>query len=167
MSAPFVFPSDVQVLGTLTAFQINVPLGAIVDSMISGSANIAATKVQKQFQENYTNADSATTAVSETRVIHAVRGATGTLVEFAAGAVVPLVGADTCTLDLLKNGTTMLAAPISLLNTDTARLIKFAGLASNTLVAGDVLEVRVSPTHTSGTLPKGVFARVTVREDAP
>jgi hypothetical protein len=144
-----------------------VPIGALTDAMVSASANIAATKLQKQFQENYSNTDSATSALSEQRVLHVLRGSTGTLVEFAAGAVVVLTGADTCTVDLLLNGTSMLTSAIALASADTVRALKFATLASTGLTAGSCLEVKVTVNHGSGTLPKGVFARLTVLENAP
>jgi hypothetical protein len=167
VSTPIVLPTDLQVLGTITANFLNVPLGAITDTMVAASANIAATKLQKQFQENYSNTDSATAAVSEQRVAHTVRGSTGTVVEFAAGAVVVLVAPATCTVDLLKNGASILTAAIALAAGDTPRVLKFGTLSSSAVVAGDVLEVKVTATAGGGTLPKGVYARLTLTENAP
>jgi hypothetical protein len=156
-----------QVLGTLTANLLNVPLGAITDTMVSASADIAATKLQKQFQENYSNTDSATSAISEQRVLHTVRGSTGTVNEIAAGAVAVLVAPATCTIDLLKNGASILTSTIALAAGDTPRVVKFGTLSSSAVVAGDVLEIKVTATAGGGTLPKGVYARLTVTENAP
>jgi hypothetical protein len=167
VSTPIVLPTDLQILGTLTANLLNVPLGSITDTQVIASANIAATKLQKQFQENYSNTDSATSAASEQRVLHTVKGSTGTVNEFAAGAVVVLVAPATCTIDLLKNGSSILTAAVALAAGDTPRVVKFGTFSSTSVVAGDVLEVKVTATAGGGTLPKGVFVRLTVTENAP
>jgi hypothetical protein len=166
MVAPIVLYSDVQVLGTITGNAITVPSGTITNAMVNAAANIGASKMQHEFLATYAQ-ESATNAVSEQRVVHAAKGATATITQFGAGAVVLLTGADTCTVDLLKNGASILTAVISLLSSDTIRVIKFATLSSTSLVVGDVLEVKTVVSHTSGTLPKGVFARALVVEDSP
>jgi|GEM_PF-1766642 hypothetical protein len=165
MSVPIVLPTDTQVLGTLTATQLNVPLGAITDTMVAASANIAATKLQQEYHPTW-GQESSTTAFSETHVFHVVRGSTGTIIEFAAGSVVPAVGSDTCNVDVTKNGS-FISGSIVLNSSDTARTLKFATLTITSLAAGDVLEIKITPVHTTGTLPKGVFARLTVRENSP
>jgi hypothetical protein len=67
------------------------------------------------------------------------------------------------TVDLRKNGTTVLSAVITLNNANTARVAVAGALSVTTLVAGDVLEV-VTATAGGGTLATGVFAIVTVNE---
>jgi hypothetical protein len=47
--------------------------------------------------------------------VHRARNV-GTVVAFVAGAVVPNVGAATVTVNLLKNGTTVLSAVVTLNN---------------------------------------------------
>jgi hypothetical protein len=77
-----------------------------------------------------------------------------------------LTGNDTCTVDLLKNGTTILSSTIGLASSDTARVAKTGTISNASLVAGDCLEVKVIATHNAGTLPQGVFAEIILNEDA-
>jgi hypothetical protein len=158
-------PTDLFVAGNIAGKSMTIPAGAVNDAAVQASAGIQATKLQHQYQPAYAQA-SATAATSESRVIYAVQGATATVVGFAAGAVTPAVGADTCSVDLKKNGTSILSAPVSLTNAQTARQLVTGALSSNSAVAGDVFEVAVTPNHSSGTLPAGVFARLTIHEDA-
>jgi len=165
-----VFPAntDLLVQGTINATTNKPSAGAVADASVAAYAGtgtgISASKLQQRFDSHYAQ-ESATNAASEARVAHVVRGANGTIQDFYAGAVVLLTGADTCTVDLKKNGSSILTAAISLLSSDTVRVAKAGSLSSASVVAGDVLEVVVTATHSSGTLPKGVFARVSVTED--
>jgi hypothetical protein len=163
--AQTVIPTDLYVAGGLSAKSFTPPAGSITDAAVQTAAGIQASKLDHQYQPIYQQ-ESSTNAVSERRVVHAVKGATATVVAFDAGAVVPLTGNDTCTIDLWKNGASILTAPIALANTDTARQIKNGSLSSTSAVAGDVFEVRVVYTHNTGTAPQGVFARLTLQEDA-
>lgn len=161
-----VVQSDLYVNGNLSSSTFTAPAASITDSMIQGAAGIQASKLQHQYEKPYSNGDAAATAVSEQRVLHVVRGATATVIEFGAGAIVPLVAPDTCTVDILKNGTSILSAAIALAAGDLARQFKTGSLSGTSAVAGDVFEVKVTATHSSGTLPKGVFAQLKIREDA-
>lgn len=163
--AQSVITSDLYVSGNLNAKSMTLPAGTVDDNAVEGAAGIQASKLQHQYEPVYQQ-ESATSAVSEQRVVHVVKGATATLLSFDAGAVVLLTGADTCTVDLLKNGVSILTAAISLSSGDTAYGLDSGALSSTTAVTGDVFEVKVTATHSSGTLPKGVFARLALREDA-
>jgi len=158
--------SDFYVAGNLSAKSFTPPVGSIGDAAVLGAAGVQASKLQHQYEPVYQQA-SGVNAVTETRTLHVVKGGTATVVDFAAGAVTPLTGNDTCTVDLKKNGTSILTSAISLASTDTARTLKSAaGYTSTALVAGDWLEVVVTVTHNTGTQPQGVAARLTLREDA-
>ncbi len=158
---------DVYVTGSLNAGSNRPSAGSVADAQVAAFAGtttgIQADKLQHRAQKEYAD-ESATLATSQARVIHVVRGIAGTVKDFYAGAVVPLVAPATTTVDLLKNGTTMLTAPISLAAADLAYAVKIGTLASTALVAGDVLEVRIV-VGGAGTKPKGVIARLTLNED--
>jgi hypothetical protein len=160
-----IIPTDVYAAGNLSAKSFTPPAGCILDSSIAGLAGVQASKLQHQYEKTYQQ-ESATNAVTESRVVHVVQGATATLLAFEAGAIVPETGNDTCTIDCLKNGTSILSAAISLTNTDTARQLHTGALTTTTAVAGDVFEVHIVATHNTGTLAKGVFAQLQLREDA-
>jgi hypothetical protein len=146
------------VYGTITP-------GSVVDADLSASANLSATKMQHQYCPLFAQANSA--AASDTgRVIHVVKGATGTMVAFRAGSIVAATGNATVTIDLKKNGTTMLTAVITLDNANTAYIAEDAALSVTALAAGDVLTLVIVATVGTGVLPTGLFAEAILREDA-
>lgn len=104
-----------------------------------------------------------TAATSETRIIHVARGA-GTILSFNTGSIAAAVGNSTLTVDLKKNGASVLTGVVTLDNANTARVVETGTLSVTTLAAGDVLEVVTVATVGSGTLPTGVFASVNVSE---
>src|SRR4051812_30646721 len=103
--------------------QLPIPANSVGDAQVAtppaAGQGVAANKVIHQHEITYAQ-ESATNAASEKKTIHVCRNA-GTLLDFRAGAVVLLTGADTCTVDLLKNGVSVLTAVISLAAGDTIR----------------------------------------------
>lgn len=158
--------SDVYVAGTLSAKALAVSAGAVADAQVAAAAGIQATKCQQQHQPWYSQ-EGGTNAAAERRVVHVVKGATATLVEMVVGAVVAATGNATATIDLKKNGTTILTGTISLTSATAAyATVQPAGYTSTSLVAGDVFEVHVTAVNAgTGTLAKGLFARLVIRED--
>lgn len=144
---------------------LDIPASSVTDAAVHPTAAISAAKLQHQFEPVYAQA-SATTAFTESRVLHVVRGATATVEAFHAGSVVACLGAATITVDLKKNGASVLSAPIVLDNANVARVLEAATIASPNLVAGDVLECIITATAGGGTLGTGFFARAIVREAA-
>jgi hypothetical protein len=157
------FPGDIYVAGNISSKTLSVPAGAVTDAAIQAGAGIAATKLQQQHRLDYSQPN--TTATSETRIIYACRGASGTIIDFRAGSIGVAVGAATVTVDLRKNGTTVLTGVITLDTGNVARVAEVGTLSVTTLVAGDVLEVVLTATAGGGTLPTGVFVSATVHED--
>lgn len=144
--------------------QPTFPDGGVTNAKVSASAAISASKLQHQHRVKFDQPN--TSATSETRVIYRCYGATGTIKEFAAGSIAIAAGAATVTLDLKKNGTSVLSGVITLDTGNTARVAELASLSGTSLAAGDVLEVVTVATAGGGTLPTGVFASLTVEEDA-
>lgn len=143
---------------------VTLPASCVGNTNVSASAAIAHTKLQHQHRARYSQPN--TTATTETKVIYVCYGATGTILDFRAGSIVACAGAATITLDLKKNGTTVLSGVITLDNANTARVVEAGTLSVTTLVVGDVLEVVATATAGGGTLGTGLFASVTVAEDA-
>jgi len=156
---------DIHVEGSLTATTLGIPSGTVVNDDVAAAAAIAASKLQHQYEKVYSQ-ESATSAADEARVAHVVQGATGTIEGFEAGSVVAAVGDDTCDVDLLKNGTTVLNAAITLDSTNVAYTVEAGTVGTSAVVDGDVLEIKIDATHNTGTLAKGIFACVKIREDA-
>lgn len=159
--------------GSLRAATLYPPDGCIADAHVSSAAAIDATKLEHQHNIAYGQANAA--AVDETRVIYVCRGAAGTVMAVKAGSIAAAVGDASCTVDVKKNGTTILDAPITL-DSSNAAYTPEAGVVSVTaLVAGDVLTVVIDgtlnpdgTTTTTGAeaLPTGVYVQVVVHEDA-
>ena len=144
------------VYGTLTP-------GSIMDADLSAGANLDPLKMRHQYAPTYGQPLSA--ATSETRVLHVVKGATGSIVAFRAGSVTIAAGAATVTVDLKKNGTTCLQAVITLDSANVAYTLEEAVLTVTALAAGDVLTITTVATAGGGTLPTGFFCEAVVRED--
>ena len=143
---------------------VTLPSGAIGNSQIASSAAIDATKLQHQHARGLAQAHG-TAAAAERRAIHRAKGA-GTLTEFKAGPTVAAVGDSTVTVDLRKNGTTVLSGTISITSATAAFASVTGSISSASYAAGDVFEVVITVSAGTGTLPQGVYAQATFREDA-
>ena len=154
---------NLYVQGSFSCTTFTPPASCITNAAIIAAAGIDATKVVHQHVKSYEQ-ESATTDVSESRTVH-IAYAAGTIVDFRAGNVVAHVGAATTTFDLLKNGTTVLTGVISTSSANAAYALVAGTISSAAYVAGDVLEVRTVATAGGGTLAKGAFARLVLREN--
>lgn len=164
MANPTRIEGDIFVAGNIRAVSMTIPAGTVTDESVAAGADVAATKLRHEHRQTYAQ-ESATDAADEARVVHVVRGTAAEAVAFVAGAVVPATVDDTATVDLLKNGVSILTAPISLSVAQAAYEIVAGVIATAALVAEDVLEVVIDGTHAAGVLPKGVFAALSVHED--
>ncbi len=153
-----------QFRGQVIFLNIVLPSDCIGNAQVKSSDPIAADKLQHQHRAVYAQ-ESATPAADEARVIHVVKGAAGTLKTFKAGSVVANIGAATVTVDLKKNGVSVLTAPISLDSGDAAYALVEGTISSAAVAAGDVLEVVIDGTAGGGTLAKGVFCSLDLWED--
>lgn len=144
---------------------IDLSTNCVGDEQFKTSSPLAAEKQQHQYTKTYAQA-SATTAAAESRVVHVVRGATAEIIAFVAGLVGACVGDATVSLNLKKNGTTVLSSVVTLNNGHSARQTVAGTLSTTALVAGDVLEVTVTVSAGTGTLGTGAFAQVTLHEDS-
>ena len=159
--------------GSVRMATVYLPLLCVADAQVSATAAIDATKLEHQHNIAYGQANAA--AVDETRVIYVCRGATGTVMAVKAGSIAAAVGDANCTVDVKKNGTTILTAPITLDSSNAAYTPEAGTVSVSGLVAGDVLTVVIdgtinpdATTTTSGAeaMPTGVYVEVVVHEDA-
>lgn len=153
---------DLRVRGTFVADTMTLPNNSVGSDQVTSSSPINADKVIHQYAPCWSQPN--TTATAETRVIHVARGP-GTIEAFRAGSIAKCVGDSTVTVDLKKNGTTVLSAVITLDSGNTNRVVEAGTLSgSPTVVAGDVLEVVIAISAGTGTLATGVFCQAIVRE---
>lgn len=147
----------VRIIGTLI-----LPAGCVKNDTIAADAAIVVEKMVHQHVQRYSQPN--TTATTETRVLHVTRGATGKLIEFVAGSIGVCTSPATVTLDLRKNGTTVLTSPITLNSSNVARVAVTGLISVDTLAEGNVLEVVITATAGGGTLATGVFCEAIVNE---
>lgn len=143
---------------------ISLPNVCIDNSHVKIDANISASKLEHQHRATYAQ-ESETAATDEKRVIHGVKGTTGTIKSFAAGCVTPCVGDATVLIDLLRNGTSVLVAPFTLSSSESAYEWVDGVVDTEAVVADDVLSVEITGSAGTGTLGEGVMVMLDVFED--
>jgi hypothetical protein len=156
------FNGDISVLGDFRCRTFTPPALSITDAAIAAAAGIKATKIQKPRLLRYAQSG---TAAAVTIPIYVCNGATATILSLKAGSIAPNIGVSTVTVDLKKNGTTILSAVITLDNANVARVLEAATLASTSLVADDFLELVIVATVGGGTLATGLYVQLEIHED--
>lgn len=156
---------DLFINGAFRARSTSLPSNAVSNASVAANAGILASKLQHQHQHVYAQ-EGTNASASARQVAHVVVGATGTIESLRATLTTACLTPATITVDLKKNGTTVLSATISFTNADAAFTLKAGSLSSTALVVGDVLEVVVVATAGGGTIGKGICAVLKIREDA-
>ena len=159
------FNGDAHVNGALSCKTFNPPSSSIDNDSIQATAGISASKLEHEYRPVFAQ-ESATTASSGAHTVHVVEGATATVVNIKAGSVVANVGAATVDIDLLKDGASIMTSEINLTSGDSAYALSAGAIASPSLVAGDILEVKVTATAGGGTLALGLYVMVDITEAA-
>lgn len=159
-------PVGLHVGGLLTADSLTVPNSSVGDTQFNPADPLTAQKQYHQYQPVFSQARGASPAANTGQTIHVAYGA-GTIVGFGAGFMVDeSAWTGNVTVDLKKNGTTVLSSVVTLNSGTTVGSVNTVGLAVTTYVAGDVFEVVITYTAGTGTPPQGVFARAVLREAA-
>ena len=149
---------DLVVRGRLTPNQLDIPAGTITNAEVSASAAVATTKLKHRFHAGHSQPN--TTSTTETRNIFVARSA-GTISEIVAGSIVANIGDSTVTVDLKKNGTSVMTSILTLDSGNVARVVEVGVLNGSltTLAAGDWLEIVITATVGTGTLSTGLFVQ--------
>ena len=156
---------DIHFAGNVTfGAGVTLPNGAVTAGKVAAGASIESTKIQQRNRAPWQQGDSAANVVDGTQVVYIVTGASGTLREFKAGCVTPCTTGASITVDLKKNGASVLSAVITLDQTQTARQLVGAAISTMAVAAGDVLEVVIDATPGAGTIGKGIFGYLTLDE---
>lgn len=155
---------DTYVDATFQAKTLVPSAGCLLDAHVNAGAAIGTAKMRHKHLRGYGQPNAA--ATTETRGLRIILGATGTVVAFKAGSIAPCAGNATVTLDLKKNGASILTAVIQLDLTNTARIAEAATIATAALAVGDWLEVVIVATIGTGTLATGVYCELEIDEDA-
>lgn len=140
---------------------VTLPSETVTNANIRTAAGISADKLEHQFSPVLSQSG---TAVGETKVVHVVNGETATVLDFSAGMIAHCTGDATVTLDLKKNGVSILTGTVGLSSAQSNYQTVAATIASAGLVAGDVLSVVVTVNAGTGSLGTGLFYSAVIRE---
>lgn len=142
--------------GSLGAKTFLLSAGCVSDSHVAGNAAIATSKMLHRFRRSYMVGG---TVATVTVPLHFCCGLTGTVLAIAAGLITPNVGAATVTVDLKKNGSSILASVITLNSSSTARSMSTATITSNTVAQNDFFELVITATAGGGTVGQGLLVQ--------
>lgn len=153
------FNGDMVVRGQLVATTIVLPTGSVSSASVQSAANLNADNLESRFCPKYSQPNTA--ATTETRTLFVARRP-GTINTMVSGSIVAATGNSTVTLDVKKNGTSILTSITTLDNANTARVVESGVIngALSSFVAGDWFEVVITATIGTGTLPTGVFVQL-------
>ena len=158
MSVPTKFPTGVNVPATES-----VKAGGFL--LLEGGTPMLPSAMGHNFVKVYAQNAACPGASDATVVIHVAKGTSGTLRSFVAGCTSVCVGDSTISVDLKKDGTSVLSAAISLSSSQSNYDQVEGTISSTAIAAGDVLTVVVTVAEETGTLGTGLFVVVVIDED--
>lgn len=139
MALANVIYGDMQVTGGFSAGSMSISAGAVTDSSVASGAAISTAKMNHRFKASLQQAAPAAT----TALVTTINGATGTIRSFKCNAVTKHSSGST-TIDLKKNGTTVLSSTVVLDSGNTNYIAEAGTLSVTSLVAGDALTIVVT-----------------------
>ena len=160
--ATTIIEGDVLIRGALAPESFTAPPQSVSSDAVKTGANIDADKLESRVYASHAQPNTA--ATTETRSLFVARRP-GTVNSVIAGSIAKAVGDSTVTVDVKKNGTTILSAVITLDNANTARVGEAGTVNVSAFVAGDWFEVVITATVGTGTLPTGVFVQMEVDQN--
>jgi hypothetical protein len=128
----------------------------------ANTAGIASSKVNMRKSKGLGQPN--TTITSAQQAIF-IASASGTVRFIKALSIAACSGAATVTIDLYKNGSSILSSVITLNSSSIARTAQTTTIATTTFAAGDEFEVVVTATAGGGTLGTGLFVEVEFDEN--
>ena len=161
---------DFHVNGGLSAKTMTLADSCVTNAKVAAAAAIDASKVIHQYTIDCELFGPATTITALTKLLHIVRGATGTVVAFEGITITPATGADrTVTIDLQKSTgagafATILTATIGFTDDTVARTATAATLDTASLVDGDILQAVVTVAGSAGNQALGLLLTLTLQE---
>lgn len=163
-----VIDSDLLVQGNIIISgggTIALPANAVGNTQVSAASPLTVDKSVQQINCVYAQKHGAVVADDTGTFIHGALAA-GVVHSIQAWVRVIPVGAATVTVDLKKNGTTVLTAVITLDSGNVAYTVEIGAITTTAYVAGDFFEVVIDATAGGGTLPQGLGVEVVFRETA-
>lgn len=157
---PVLFLSEVN---TSRATSVLLKDGCVTSASVASGANIAASKLVNRIHAVLAQ-DNGSAVVAQTRAVYQAKNA-GTLVNVYATVMTAAVGDSTITIDVKKNGTTVLTGTFNIDSGDAANAKVSGTLDTTTIAADDVLSVVITVSAGTGTLPQGVLVSCIIDEN--
>jgi hypothetical protein len=148
---------------TLQAKTLIPSAECVGNSHVAAGAGLAASKLEHQHRKTYVQDG---TAVAATIPLAVIQGPTARVISIKAGTIGLNAGNATITIDLKKNGVSILTAVITLDSSKTARTLYAGTLTSTAGVAGNWLEAVIAVAAGTGTLGTGLCVQLDWDEDA-
>lgn len=148
MALATVIYGDLQVTGGLSSGSLTIASGTVTNAMVASGAALDTAKMLHRYKASVRQA----TPAALTELVSVCNGLTGTIRSFKCVSAVKHTSGST-TIDLKKNGTTVLSSTVVLDSGNTNYIAESGTLSVTTLVAGDVLSVVVtisSPVSATG-----------------
>ena len=163
---------DIELRGATTVTgNFYPPAGSITNSHLSSSTDdrITAGKVIHQFPLDAELVETSTTIAATTKMMHIVRGATGTLVSLEAFVVTSPTGDQVASVDLQRAASggsfsTVLSSTLDFDSVSVALTPTSATLSSTELTDGDMLQLVVTIAGSTGVMGAGLLATITMQE---
>jgi hypothetical protein len=159
---------NLYVAGILQPAQLAAPPNSIGDSSVitpaAGVAGIQTSKTNHRQHVRYSQAEGAA-VVTESRIVWITHGTAGTVISLNGALKVACIGAATITVDLKKNGTSVLASVLTFNSSAPIMAAENTSIATGPTAAGDVFEIVVTATVSSGTLGQGLYAEAIIDEN--
>lgn len=153
---------DLIVTGSLRAGAIVQTANSVGNTEFKSTDPLAVDKAVHQYSRTFAQ-NHGTAATAQRQVVHVAHGA-GTLLSFGGGVTVACVGDSTVTINLFKNGTTILSSTVTITSSNAANAVEEATFSATPYSAGDVFEAVVTVSAGTGTLGQGAFAKLVVAE---
>jgi hypothetical protein len=153
----------VRVHGRVTCDELPLQAGSVGDEEFKADVPVDPDKLYHRTEPRSYNQPHGTATVANRKVFYlAYRG--GEITTVKAGCVVKCTGDSTITVDVLKNGTTILSTPI-VLDSSNTNFVSVAGVLDSNpdpheYVEDSVFEVAVTVSAGSGTLGQGLFVHM-------
>lgn len=165
-------PSDLSVnaQGYVSLSQVSLPSNCVRNAQVASDAAIAVGKVVHLLTANAVQASGADVA-SKTELVYCCRASGGaTIVDIAVAiSTAPTGGDKQYTVDVQKSTgggsfASILSAVETISSADTSRTVSAPTISSASLVQGDILQVVVTASGSTGSQGQGVVTSVRIAE---
>lgn len=161
------WPGDLHVDGRFSCGRFTPPNASIGNDAANPDDALDEDKTYHREVQLYVNTASTVAAADETKIFY-IAWKAGSVTAVRVGIADAATGDSTVTVNVKKNGTTILSGVVTITNAEADYDVVAAGLTGGNpvaYVADDVFEAVIDATVGTGTLPKGVTVMMVTVEN--